>query len=133
MNTFDVIFDLLCFQYFLQPWDHLVKRQGSKPVLCASRLHRRDNLIRIIANDAKSDVCRILFDDSSEGSLGIVRHLIGFVEYNQLIWRLGEDNGCRGKVLDLVTHNIDSTLIAGIEFEDVSLEMVSAVDESGTG
>ena len=77
----------------------------------------RYNFVDIIADDAKSDVLSILFDNATKGSLRCCCHHIGFIQDNEFV-ALGEQGTCLGEILDALTNDVNTTFVGGIKFED---------------
>jgi hypothetical protein len=96
--------------------------------------------MRIICNDAKPRVDSVLLHDSSQGHLRCARHRIRLIQDDQLVARHGggwrssiEDLFRRGKGLDLLTYNVDSTVIGSIELKHHLSNILGAVDATGEG
>lgn len=77
-------------------------------------MNGRDDLVDVIANNAETNVLRILFNDTTQGCLSLLGHHVGLVQDNELeAFRKQGASLC--ELLDLFTNNVDTTLIGGIE------------------
>ena len=94
--------------------------------------------MRIIRNNTKPRVRRILFHDPSEGHLRRTRHRIRLVQNDEFespqpfrsrsLSGSAEDLFRRSERLNLFSHNIDASVVAGVEFEDHLTHRNAAVD-----
>ena len=99
--------------------------------------------MRVICNNAKSCIRRVLLHDTSERHLRRARHGIRLVEDDQLECRqagrvLGggyraEDLLGGGEGLDLLAHDVDAAVVGGVEFEHHLPHVLDAVDVPGEG
>ena len=62
---------------------HLGDRVRREPEARASTLHRRDDLVDVVTNDAKPDVLGILFYHATQSCLGCGSHHVCFIEDDQ--------------------------------------------------
>jgi hypothetical protein len=102
----------------VQPFLHLHNRQRGEPEPGATALNGRRDLVDIIANDAKADVLRVLFDDATECSLGGIRHHVSFVENDEFV-ALREERSRFCKLLDLLTNDVDASIVGCIQLHGV--------------
>ena len=96
----------------------------------------------IVGNNAEASVGRVLFHDATEGHLGSGGHRIGLVKNDELeasqsrARRRGaesEDLLGGGKSLDLLAHNVDTTVVGGVQLEHHLAHVGGAIDSSGKG
>ena len=83
-----------------------------------STLDSRDNLVDIVANDTEPDVLCVLLDDTPKCSLSSGSHHISFIEDDEFE-ALGEQCSRLGKVLDLFAHDVDTTVVGGVQLREV--------------
>ena len=62
---------------------HFRDRMRREPETCASALYRWDNLVDVVANDAKPDVLGILFYYPTQSCLRRGGHHVCFIEDDQ--------------------------------------------------
>jgi hypothetical protein len=94
-------------------------------------LDSRDNLVDIITDNAKADVFGVLFDNTSKGSLGLLRHHVGLIQNDEFI-SLGKQCSRFGELLDLLPDNIYATFIGCIELQKtVNFASLRLVDWQG--
>lgn len=92
--------------------------------------------MRIIGNDTKSRVRGILLHDTSERHLRRVGHGIRLIQHNELEpghrvtlgCAHGEDLLRAGERLDLLAHDVDTTVVGGVELEHHLAHVGGAVD-----
>lgn len=96
----------------------------------------------VIGNDAEASVGRVLFHDATEGHLSGGGHSIGLVKNNELEpsesrarsrGTQGEDLLGGGKGLDLLAHNVDTTVVGGVQLEHHLAHIGGAIDSSSEG
>lgn len=96
----------------------------------------------VVGNDAEASVGRVLFHDATEGHLRCGSHGIGLVENDELETRQprarrggakGEDLLGGGKSLDLLAHNVDTTVIGSVQLEHHLAHVCGAIDLAGQG
>lgn len=88
--------------------------QRGKSESRATTLNRWCNLVDVVAYDAKADVLRILLDHSAKGCLGCLCHHICFIQ-NDEFEAFRKEGPRLGKLLDLFTNNIYSTIVRSIK------------------
>ena len=76
----------------------------------APALKRRYDLAHIVADQAEPRVPAVLLYDPPQRELGVVCHGVALVEEDQL-GAGGEELTGSGKLTDLVTDNVNSTLV----------------------
>jgi hypothetical protein len=77
------------------------------------------NLVHIVADDAKTDVFGVLFDDTAKCSLRRRGHHVCLIKYNEFE-AFGEEGPGLCKLLDLLTDNIDASVVRGIQLLKLS-------------
>lgn len=96
----------------------------------------------VVGNDAEASVGRVLFHDATKGHLSCGGHGIGLVENDELEASQtrsrsrgteGEDLLGGGKGLDLLAHNVDTTVVGGVQLEHHLAHVGGAIDSSGKG
>lgn len=73
-----------------------------------------DNLVHIVADDAKPDILCVLLYYSAEGCLCSRRHHIGLIQNDQFI-ALGKQGTCLGEIFYAVTNDINAAFVRGIK------------------
>ena len=96
----------------------------------------------VVGNDAEASVGRVLFHNATESHLCGGGHGIGFVKNDELKagqtgsrsgGAQGEDLFGGGKGLDLLAHNVDTTVVGGVQLEHHLAHVGGAIDSSGKG
>lgn len=97
--------------------------------------------IDVITNDAETDVASVFFNDSlaqtqrdgtsSKGVLSLERHGVCFIEDDQFEGGT-EYLACARECFDLFSHDVNTSVVTGIEFEDHLLVILS-IDSARDG
>lgn len=138
-------FDMFFLDDLVHKYPYIRLLEWAKSKTRTSRQQRRGQLVRIVGDYAKPSVGRVLLHDSPQGHLCSVCHGIGFIKDNQLVGSNVisapspaatthvEDLFGRRKCLDLLAHDINATIVGGVELEDHLAHVVGAVDSTGKG
>ncbi|KAI6762861.1 hypothetical protein HG530_008841 [Fusarium avenaceum] len=113
---------MLLFHYLVHQHSDVTLLQRTEAESRASTQKRRAELVRVIGNDAESGVGCVLFHDSSQSHLRCTCHGISLIQYDELeashrVARTargathGEDLFSAGECLDLLSHNVDTTVV----------------------
>lgn len=81
-------------------------------------LNRFDNLTTLITSERKSRCVRVYLHSSPEGLLSSRSHRIRLVQDDNLVFARWESHLFLSKHLDLVSDNIDTSLVGGVQLQD---------------
>ena len=79
------------------------------------------NLVDIVADDAKTNVLRVLLDDATKCGLGGGSHHIGLVQYDELK-PFGKKGARLCELLYLLADNVDASVVRGVQLMNVRVE-----------
>jgi len=82
------------------------------------------NLVDIVADDAKPNVLRVLFDDASKCGLGSGSHHIRLVQYDEFE-PFGEKGARLCELLYLLTDDVDASVVRGVQLIKFSAQIKS--------
>lgn len=105
---------LFCFYDTAQSLFYLSHGQRRESEPSTPALNGRDDLVNIVTDNAEADVFGVLFDDTSKGSLGLLRHHVGLIQNDEFV-SLGKQRSCFCELFDLLSDNIYATFIGRIE------------------
>jgi hypothetical protein len=134
--------DVLLLNYLVHEDTDILLLQGAEAEPCTPRQQSRAELVRVVCNDAEARVGRVLLHDAAEGHLSGVCHGVGLVKDDELEARNAcprgrrahrEDLLCGGEGLDLLAHDVDATVVGGIELEHHLAHVLGTVDATGEG
>jgi hypothetical protein len=83
-------------------------------------LNGRCNLVDIVADDAESNVLRVLLDDTTKCGLGSGSHHIGLVQYDQLV-PFGEKGAGLCELLYLLADYVYASVVRGVQLMKFSI------------
>ncbi|KAI6751785.1 hypothetical protein HG531_006481 [Fusarium graminearum] len=139
--SFDL--NILLLYYLIHENPNIALLQRAETESCASTQKSRAELVGVVGNDAESSVGCVLFHNSSQSHLSGTCHGISLVKYDELesshpIARTGgatqrEDLLGAGKRLDLLSHNVNATVVRGVELENHLAHVGSTIDTTGKG
>lgn len=109
--------DVLLFCHGQDALPDVGVRERSEPEPRAAALQSRDDLGRIVRDQAEPRVARVLLDDAPQGELRVLGHRVALVEDHELEF-IGEDRARRGEVDDLLPDDADPAVVRGVELED---------------
>mmetsp|Transcript_34496 Transcript_34496/g.67521 ORF Transcript_34496/g.67521 Transcript_34496/m.67521 type:complete len:232 (-) Transcript_34496:264-959(-) len=115
----------------LQPRSDVLWPQRREAEPRAPRLERGDDLVYVVADEAKPRVCCVVLDHSSQRELRRRCHVVGLVQDDELEPR-AKDCACAGEVLDLLLDNIDTALVRRVQLQRHAL-VLWAKDSLGHG
>ena len=104
----------LAFDDVVQPSLDLLNLQRIEAETRASRLNGGNDLVDVVANDAKADVLGVLLDDASERGLRSGGHHIRLVEDDEFE-AFGVQRARLGEVLDLLADDFDAAVVGRVE------------------
>ena len=97
----------------IQPLFDFYNGQRGKPETRTATLNGWCNLVYIVANDAETNVLRVLFNDAAKCGLGSGSHHVGLVQYDELK-PFGEKGACLRELLYLLADNVNASVVRGV-------------------
>lgn len=97
----------------VQPLLDLCYREWRKTEARTTALNSWYYLVHVVAYDTKTDVFCVLFDDTAKCSLRRRGHHVCFIEYDEFE-AFGEERPGLRELLDLLTDNIDTSVVRGV-------------------
>lgn len=109
----------------LEAAKHLHVLQLGEPDNGATRLNRFDQFRGVVAGQGESCGGGEFSHDHAEGLLGTGRERVGFVEDDDLVHAGRHVHFLVSKALDLVSDDLDASLIRGVHFQDGRLDCLT--------
>jgi hypothetical protein len=141
INRLSSDLDILLLYHLVHKDSDIALLQRAETESRASTQKSWAEFVGVICNDAESSVGCVLFHNSSQSHLSSTCHGISLVKYDELepshrVARTrgatqGEDLLGAGKRLDLLSHDVNTTVVRGVKLENHLAHIGSAINTAG--